>query len=400
MSHNMTPMLRADVRILPFDGCEGESRFIVAVDERHFVVGAVVAAVLQESRASSTAATIAQRVSERLGCDVSVGLVSQVISEQRLSVCFQASEQQGALGAPTPASECHAPCPIRIRARVIGAGVLDRPLAVLSKLFAPRLALLVAALAVAVLIAVRPVAGSAGDGLSAAETICAVALTLLGVVVHELGHLAACARFGATHGGIGVGLYWCMPVFYAEVHGAWTLPRLQRAAVDAGGVYLQCIYAVMLGAAFAATDAPAFREAIAWTFFLMLHTLNPVLKYDGYWLLTDLAGVPDLHARIKGSAQRVWSVVRRTPGASFPATRALLLLGAFTAIAFVYFAYLLLMLGTGIGKSAAAAKWAPAGAPWQAIGEFALLALLLAMAVSLAFVLAQSLHRIGRISPT
>jgi hypothetical protein len=192
-----------------------------------------------------------------------------------------------------------------------------------------------------------------------------------------------------------------MPVFYADVNGAWTLPRLQRAAVDAGGVYLQCIYAVTLGAIYLATDAPAIREAIAWTVFLMLHTLNPVLKYDGYWLLTDLAGAPNLHAKIRASAQQVWSVLRRQPGASLPSRKPLLLLGAFTATAFAYFAYLLLMLGTSLGKSAGAAteKWAEEGVMWQAVGESALLTLLLVMAVSLAFVLAQSIHRIGRISP-
>ena len=124
----MTPMLRADVRVLPFDNCEGESRFIVAVDERHFVVGAVVAAVLQESRAPSTAAALAQRVSERLGCEVSVELVSQVIAEQQLSVCFQMGEQAGTTsGEPASASGSHAPCPIRIRARVIGARALGWP---------------------------------------------------------------------------------------------------------------------------------------------------------------------------------------------------------------------------------------------------------------------------------
>jgi putative peptide zinc metalloprotease protein len=311
MNDNMTPTLRPDVRVLPFDDCEGQDRFIVAVGERHLVVSALVAAVLEESRTSSTPAALAQRVSGRLGVAVSAELVSRVISEQLLSVCFRAAEQEP-------------PCPIRYRARVISARALRTPLAVLSNLFTLKTAILVIALLAVVEISIAARSGGgAAEALSGAEVMCAVALTLLGVLAHELGHLAACVRFGATHGGIGVGLYWCMPVFYAEVNGAWTLPRVQRAAVDAGGVYVQCIYVLSLGAIYLATHAPAIREAIAWTFFLMLHTLNPVLKYDGYWLLTDLAGTPNLHARIRESAQHVWSVVRRIPGACLPTTKPL-----------------------------------------------------------------------------
>jgi putative peptide zinc metalloprotease protein len=225
---------------------------------------------------------------------------------------------------------------------------------------------------------------------------------MLGVVMHELGHLAACVRFGARHGGIGVGVYWCMPVLYAEVSGAWMLPRLQRAAVDAGGVYFQCTYLIALGTAYLASGATPFLEAMAWTHFLMLHTLNPVLKYDGYWLLTDLGGMPNLHEQVRSSAQKVWRSLTRAADSMLPTLRQLALLGMFGALATTYFVYTLAMLGQGIGYSAseAAARWAgrdsvPFG-NWHVVGESALLALLLTMALSIAILLARSLHRIGK----
>jgi putative peptide zinc metalloprotease protein len=224
----------------------------------------------------------------------------------------------------------------------------------------------------------------------------------MGVVVHELGHLSACARFGAGHGGIGIGLYWCMPVLYAEVSGAWMLPRLQRAAVDAGGVYFQCVYLVALGVAYLSSDAAPFLEAMTWTHFLMLHTLNPVLKYDGYWLLTDLGGMPNLHEHIRSTARQVWLALRRAAGATLPALRQLALLCAFGAIALAYFAYTLAMLGRNIGHGASeiAQRWSvrdstPFG-NWHVAGESALLALLIVVALSLAILLARSLHRIGK----
>ncbi len=62
---------------------------------------------------------------------------------------------------------------------------------------------------------------------------------------------------------------------------------------------------VAVGVAYLLTGAPLILDAITWTHFLMLHTLNPVLKYDGYWLLTDLAGIPNLHAAIRDTARRM-----------------------------------------------------------------------------------------------
>ncbi len=89
------------------------------------------------------------------------------------------------------------------------------------------------------------------------------------------------------------------------------LPRLQRAIVDAAGIYLQCGYVMALGAAYLLSGSPVILEVIAWTHFLMLHTLNPVLKYDGYWLLTDLAGIPNLHAEIRNAARQTWGRARQ-----------------------------------------------------------------------------------------
>ena len=212
----------------------------------------------------------------------------------------------------------------------------------------------------------------------------------------------ACARFGARHGGIGLGVYWCMPVLYAEGNGAWMLPRLRRAAVDAGGVYFQCAYLIVLGVAYLASNAAPFLEAMTWTHFLMLHTLNPVLKYDGYWLLTDLSGMPNLHEHIRLSARQVWRTLRRTADSTLPALKQLAILGAFGAIALSYFTYTLAMLGRNLGHGASeiAQRWSVRNSTpfghWHVAGESALLALLAVVALSLAFLLARSLHRIGK----
>jgi putative peptide zinc metalloprotease protein len=390
MNEPITPCLRADVLLRPFGQFEGDDRYIVAVDDRHFVVSPAVAAVLEESRAQSTLAALAARASLRLGMTVSTELASRVLSEAVLAVCFHATETRAS-------SEC----PIRLRHALLSASVLKPFLALARPLFSRSSATAFVTLLILVeALVLSRAANASTQSLSGSQIVCAATLTALGIIVHEIGHLAACSRFGARHGGIGIGVYWCMPAFYAEVNGAWMLPRLQRAVVDIGGLYLQCWYVAALGAAYLLTGSPPILEAIAWTHFLMLHTLNPVLKYDGYWLLTDLAGIPNLHASIRDTARRVWTALIN--GIALPGARHVVLLAAFALFAAVYFSYVFVVLGQNIGRSLSASlqRWAAhdttAVGIWQALGESALLALFLVMALSLSLLFARSLYRIGK----
>lgn len=390
MNNTITPRLRADVELKPFDAYEGDERFIIAVDDRHLVVSSGVAVVLDECRTHNTLGAVATRVSARLGFAVSPEAVGKVLSAQALSDCFHVPEQRAQLQ-----------CPVRLRQRIVPAHLLAPLLVPLRWLFTrPAVVAVITSLVLIELLVMQGEHEVVSAPLSGVQIVCSVALTMFGVVIHELGHLTACARFGARHGGIGLGVYWCMPVLYAEVSGAWMLPRLQRAVVDAGGVYFQCAYLIALGAAYLASGAPPFLHAMAWTHFLMLHTLNPVLKYDGYWLLTDLAGMPNLHEQIRVGARQAWCAIRHA--ASWPKLKELALLSTFGSMAAVYFAYTLAMLGNQIGLAASelAHRWtARDGAPfgnWHVAGESALFALLVVMALSLAFLLARSIHRIGK----
>jgi putative peptide zinc metalloprotease protein len=384
MQDSLAPRLRTDVAVRPFDATEGDCRFVVAVDDRHFVVTAAVAAVLEESREPGTFASLAQRASARLGVHVSPEQVGQLLREQAPAILFHAAASHPARG------------PVWFRQRVVSGARLRPILQWAARLFTARLAVsLIAALVVVDVCVASRAFGVPSTSPAARDIATAFALTVVGVVVHELGHLAACNRFGARHGGMGVGLYWCFPTLYAEVHGAWLLPRLQRAVVDVGGVYLQSGYVLALGAIYLATGNEAVLSAIAWSHVLMLHTLNPVLKFDGYWLLADLTGTHNLHKWIRSIAQRAWQAVRQS--ASLPARHEMVLLLAFVTIAFVYFAYVLAMLGNSIA-AAAAGTLHPISAP-QALANAALLTICVVMAVGVTLLLARSLTVLARETP-
>lgn len=122
---------------------------------------------------------------------------------------------------------------------------------------------------------------------------------LLSSFFHELGHAAACKYFGVRHGGIGFGLYLNFPVLYTDVTEVWKLGRLQRCVVNIAGVYFQSYWLIGLLIGFFLTGNDILRYLILIINFGFLLTLNPFFKFDGYWIASDLLGVPNLRARSK-----------------------------------------------------------------------------------------------------
>lgn len=142
-------------------------------------------------------------------------------------------------------------------------------------------------------------------------------LLLVSVMFHEFGHLAACHRWECPHGPLGFGLYFFNPVFYVDVTAAWRLNRYQRALVDVGGVYLQLLFVPISLLLFWATQDPTYLTAIAIINVVAISNFEPFMKLDGYWLLSDLTGVPNLHTRTFEALQHLfgwvlWRLGRRS----------------------------------------------------------------------------------------
>lgn len=166
------------------------------------------------------------------------------------------------------------------------------------------------------------------------------------LVAHELGHASAAAAFGCRPGGIGFTFYVIYPALYSDVTAAWTLRRYQRVVVDLGGVYFQVIAAAALLIAGAAAGVPGTGAALWLIAVSVALTLHPFLKFDGYWIVADALGVPNLAQQ---RARALAALVARLTGRAaepLPWGRALaiaLTIYAVAATAFaVGFAYLLI----------------------------------------------------------
>ena len=140
-------------------------------------------------------------------------------------------------------------------------------------------------------------------------------LIALGYLMHELGHIAGCRAAGSAHGAIGIGLYFFMPVCYADVSGIWTANRRQRAIANLGGIYLESLYCIVLIALHVVTGGYYFLGGATVLAVNLLFELNPFFRNDGYWILSDLTNTPNL---VERSARRFRQIFAR-PRAGEPA---------------------------------------------------------------------------------
>jgi putative peptide zinc metalloprotease protein len=151
-------------------------------------------------------------------------------------------------------------------------------------------------------------------------------------VLHELGHAAALRYGGGRARAMGAGLYLFIPVFYTDVTEAYRLGRAARVRTDVGGLYFH-----LIAAAFIAAGAITGNEFLLVAAFLIdldvARQLIPFIRLDGYWVLADLTGIPDLFAHAGPRLRRRLSRSRTgaAPAALRRGTRRILI--AYTALA-------------------------------------------------------------------
>ena len=132
---------------------------------------------------------------------------------------------------------------------------------------------------------------------------------------HELGHAAACRYGGATPGGMGMGLYLVWPAFYTDVTDTYRLPRRDRLRVDLGGLYFNAVVAVVTMAVWLAWRSDALLLLVALQVLQMVKQLSPVIRADGYHILSDATGVPDLFSHMGPTMRRLLPGHRHEPSA-------------------------------------------------------------------------------------
>jgi putative peptide zinc metalloprotease protein len=124
-------------------------------------------------------------------------------------------------------------------------------------------------------------------------------LVVLSAAFHECGHATATRYGGARPGVMGVGIYIVWPAFYTDITDSYRLGKAGRLRADLGGVYFNVIFILATAAAYFATGFEPLLIMIPLQHVEIVHQFLPFLRLDGYYIISDLTGVPDMFARIK-----------------------------------------------------------------------------------------------------
>jgi putative peptide zinc metalloprotease protein len=149
------------------------------------------------------------------------------------------------------------------------------------------------------LFAVHGLGGGIGQVLrDPVDLLVVLGLSLVSALFHECGHATGCRYGGARPGVIGVGIYLVWPSFFTNVTDSYRLSRAGRLRTDLGGLYFNLVFMLALAGIYVATSSQVLLLVIAITHLEMLEQLPPFVRFDGYYILSDLVGVPDLFARV------------------------------------------------------------------------------------------------------
>ncbi|NDU77508.1 hypothetical protein GWI34_33540 [Actinomadura sp. DSM 109109] len=140
---------------------------------------------------------------------------------------------------------------------------------------------------------------SIADALSTAilnpvSILLVIALGIASCAFHEVGHASACRYGGVRPGVMGCGIYLVWPAFYTDITESYRLGRGGRLRTDLAGVYFNAIFVIGLTLLYAATGFAPLLVAVMYVNLEMVQQLLPTLRFDGYYIMSDLIGIPDL----------------------------------------------------------------------------------------------------------
>ena len=257
-------------------------------------------------------AAIAKLVSADLGRSLNANQVRHLITAKLLPLGIVTAE-----GTPAVAPKANPLFALRARGTLLTERAANLAAALLRPLFGAPVVMAVVASVLVVdwwLFAVHGLGGGIRQVLhDPVDLLVVLGLSLVSAVFHECGHATGCRYGGARPGVIGAGIYLVWPAFFTNVTDSYRLSRAGRLRTDLGGLYFNLIFMLALAGIYAATSAEILLLVIALTHLEMLEQLLPFVRFDGYFILSDLVGVPDLFARVTPILKSVVSRGRPDP---------------------------------------------------------------------------------------
>jgi putative peptide zinc metalloprotease protein len=164
-------------------------------------------------------------------------------------------------------------------------------------------------------------------------------------VIHEFGHGLTCKHFGGECHEMGVMLLVLTPCLYCNVSDSWMLPnKWHRAAIGAAGMYIELVIASICTFIWWYSEPGILNHLCLSTMFVcsvstLMFNSNPLLRYDGYYILADLIEIPNLRQKATDILNRKmgeWCLGLEPPDDPFLPERNQILFAIYSIAAVIY----------------------------------------------------------------
>ncbi len=202
---------------------------------------------------------------------------------------------------------------------------------------------------------------------------------------HEFGHGVICKRHGGQVPEFGFMLLVFFPSPYVDASAVWAFPdKWKRISVGAGGMLFELAIAAV--AAFVwVTGQPgelatklAYNAMLTASISTVLFNANPLMRFDGYYILADLLEIPNLAQRANKMVSHLFQkylyrLRNLTPPSSLRGEQTILIVYGLMAMAYRVFLFItitLYVMGLFFGLGLVLAVWTAAAWFIMPVGKF------------------------------
>ena len=130
-------------------------------------------------------------------------------------------------------------------------------------------------------------------------------------IAHESAHSLAAIHFNCRVRSIGIGFVVFVPRFFTDTTDSWRLPRSQRLLIDAAGIITEVLIGGISALIWSYLPAGELKSTLFFIFAVStLSTIlvngNPFIRYDGYYILSDIVGIENLMSRSSEYFKQWW----------------------------------------------------------------------------------------------
>jgi putative peptide zinc metalloprotease protein len=131
-------------------------------------------------------------------------------------------------------------------------------------------------------------------------------------LIHEMAHGLTCQRYGGGVRETGVIFAFFAPLAYVDVTSSWGFSsRWQRIHTAAAGMYVELLLASVAVFAWSHMESQLlshlmYNVIVMASLSTLLFNANPLMRFDGYYILSDLLNIPNLYTRSSEAVQQLF----------------------------------------------------------------------------------------------